>query len=490
MRSVIAALLGVLALTAALATNEAGLAGTPIVPDTVIDDYTVDGNCSLREAIESANTDTAIDACQAGDGDDVIELAVGTYTLQLQNVGDMGSVATGDLNVYSDLTIVGMGPDQTTIDANGIDRVMFVSLGGHANVSHLTMTGGDPSPHNGGSGIWVLSGRVDLSDVVLTGNTNGPALQDNDDANLSETRVVSNSGVGIFNAKNLTVQDSDISSNADQGLFNRGNAYVERTLLSDNRRGLENDGAIPGASADLANVTITGNSETGVLQTNDAMTSLSFVTISDNAISELNNEMGDIQIANSIVSRAASGDACLGDITSLGHNIDSDDSCGFTGPEDRTNADPLLDALADNGGLSDTRALLEGSPAIDAADPAACPGSDQRREPRPHGHGCDIGAFESDFAALFIQGDVNCDGLVNEGDLILLLQFIAGLTDGQQQAPCPDINSLVVHYPWGDANCDGALDGLDALFIALHAAALDTPDPVGAGCFPVGSSIT
>ena len=40
-------------------------------------------------------------------------------------------------------------------------------------------------------------------------------------------------------------------------------------------------------------------------------------------------------------------------------------------------------------------ALLSGSPALDAADAAFCPPTDQRGIARPFGAGCDIGAFES-----------------------------------------------------------------------------------------------
>jgi hypothetical protein len=58
------------------------------------------------------------------------------------------------------------------------------------------------------------------------------------------------------------------------------------------------------------------------------------------------------------------------------------------------NADPLLGPLADNGGPTQTHALLPGSPAIDAALLANCPPTDQRGVIRPQGTGCDIGAFE------------------------------------------------------------------------------------------------
>ena len=108
-------------------------------------------------------------------------------------------------------------------------------------------------------------------------------------------------------------------------------------------------------------------------------------------------------ISNSATARvgAASSTACFncrGSITSQGSNVADDGTC-FTGR--RHHGDQvverriLLGPLANNGGPTQTHALLTGSPAIDAV-PSGCPppNTDQRGVTRPVGPRCDAGAFE------------------------------------------------------------------------------------------------
>jgi predicted outer membrane repeat protein len=58
-------------------------------------------------------------------------------------------------------------------------------------------------------------------------------------------------------------------------------------------------------------------------------------------------------------------------------------------------ADPKLGPLADNGGSTQTMALLPGSSAIDVGGlNSTCAATDQRGLSRPQGNGCDMGAFE------------------------------------------------------------------------------------------------
>ncbi len=57
-------------------------------------------------------------------------------------------------------------------------------------------------------------------------------------------------------------------------------------------------------------------------------------------------------------------------------------------------ANPLLGAMHNNGGLTLTMALISGSPAIDAGTNTGCPSTDQRGGSRPVNATCDMGAVE------------------------------------------------------------------------------------------------
>ncbi|OPZ39271.1 MAG: hypothetical protein BWY99_01431 [Synergistetes bacterium ADurb.BinA166] len=61
-----------------------------------------------------------------------------------------------------------------------------------------------------------------------------------------------------------------------------------------------------------------------------------------------------------------------------------------------TGTDPMLAPLADNGGPTQTCALLDGSSAIDSGTNTGAPSTDQRGVSRPQGSGYDIGAYEKE----------------------------------------------------------------------------------------------
>lgn len=135
---------------------------------------------------------------------------------------------------------------------------------------------------------------------------------------------------------------------------------------------------------------------------------------------------------NCVVSSAADG----------GGNLSDDDSCGFTDPTSMNNTPAGLDpaGLQDNGGPTETIALVAGSAAIDMGLDSICAAApvnnlDQRGFVRPvDGDGdstavCDIGAFEFGASppsltcngqAVTIMGTTGNDNLVgtNGNDVI------------------------------------------------------------------------
>ncbi|HUZ83229.1 MAG TPA: choice-of-anchor Q domain-containing protein [Gaiellales bacterium] len=101
-------------------------------------------------------------------------------------------------------------------------------------------------------------------------------------------------------------------------------------------------------------------------------------------------------LRNSIVASTTPALNCGGasataKIISAGHNLDSGNSCGFTFPGDKHNVNPMVAALANNGGAVQTGAISFTSPAILAA--ANCPTTDARGVRRPASR-CDAGAYE------------------------------------------------------------------------------------------------
>ena len=110
--------------------------------------------------------------------------------------------------------------------------------------------------------------------------------------------------------------------------------------------------------------------------------------------------MGGLYMYNTIIANSTGGYDCYWNSTGVPvsirnlimNNAPSSNACGtpyLTGP-------PMLGPLANNGGYTETMALLSGSPAIDVANSDYCPSSDQRGLLRPQGGGCDLGAYELD----------------------------------------------------------------------------------------------
>ena len=160
----------------------AAAAAAVITVTTTADDLLSNGNCSLREAIQAANTDKAVDACQAGSGTDSISLPAGTYTLSLAGANEDANLM-GDLDLSSSMTITGAGDWATIIDSHQLDRVFHILSGAVVTLEGLTITGGhapdgaglnqtDGLPGQSGGGIY-NSGNLTLHYVTVTANQAG-----------------------------------------------------------------------------------------------------------------------------------------------------------------------------------------------------------------------------------------------------------------------------------------------------------------------------
>ncbi|MEW2085537.1 choice-of-anchor Q domain-containing protein [Streptomyces sp. NPDC005283] len=354
---------------------------------------TASGACSLRAAVMAANA-------QPGS---TITLPPGHYRLtippdpRLIN-GDHPDPTTGDLNVAAPITIKGSAARTTVIDANHLDRAFRMQA--DSRLSDLTITGGVtaqrelPITDTGGGAI-ANGHHMTLRRVTVTGNSAGY-------------------GGGIFNipGSHLDLIDSTVSKNVSGeagGIRFDATGTVTNSTIADNR--VTNPGDRPGSLAgygggidirgrgpvEILNSTIIGNrSSDGGGGINIAPAYLDSLPAPIPDVIDL--PLGRMTLRNSIVAgntvdgAPANCKKAFATIESRGHNLDGDGSCRLTGAGDLPSRTPLIGPLADNGGPTDTAALLPGSPALDAAD--GCPATDQRGVSRPQGAACDIGAYE------------------------------------------------------------------------------------------------
>jgi uncharacterized repeat protein (TIGR01451 family)/CSLREA domain-containing protein len=360
------------------------------------------GRLTLNEGAVMNNT------AAAGGGAMVLGLLTLTNTTVENNQGG-GIRNDGGLLLFTDVDVLNNTGGYGIYNENG---------------ATLSYTGGTVSGNQGG-GIYNTLSRADLSTLTIANNTGGGGVHNSGlsttQLTLSHSTIVGNaatSGGGILNeglGAVASIDHTSISLNsaaaAGGGINNTGSLTADASTLDQNQATA--GGAIDhsGASLYLTNVTLSSNSVTdnggGLHNRSSAvLASVTFTGISSGTGANIYND-GDtaaLIIRNSIVANPQGGLNCvnnIGTITSHGYNLESSDTCEFTAPGDITNTDPLLGPLQDNGGATLTHALLQGSPAIDAANPAppgsggdACPALDQRGVARPQGATCDVGSYE------------------------------------------------------------------------------------------------
>jgi CSLREA domain-containing protein len=333
-------------------------------------DGACNADCSLREAIVVANSPS---------GADSIDVPAGTYKLTIEGSGE-DSAATGDLDVRKGVTIRGAGARQTIIDAGGADRVFHTPFQNTSTpftlaIFSLRITGGAVSGPGGGIFHDAQGATLRLGRSIVNGNQG-------------------ELGGGIMSQRGpLTVVESTISGNRAPGGQGGGILISGPANINDPE------------SNTITNSTVSGNRSRfgGGVDTYEAVT-ITNSTVAFNTAQQpggglhVSGGPGPFTLKNTIVSNNSSQFAGFENcdrvdfVVSQGYNLENGTSCGLDEPGD-LNAAPMLGELANNGGFSNTHALLAGSPAINAGgDPF--PANDQRGVARPQGFANDIGAYE------------------------------------------------------------------------------------------------
>ena len=263
------------------------------------------------------------------------------------------------------LIINGPVPPGIKIDGGGSVQVMSVVSGARVNLNGLTIANGGFGGGGSAGGIYNL-GTLTVTNSIFSGN------------DAAE-------GGGIANGGTLTVTNSTFSNNnaaGGAGISNFGTLTITNSTFSGND-------AAEGGGIDNYDTLMVTNS-----------------TFSDNTgaggFSGIYNEW-----SASVKSTIMAASSCAGTITDAGYNISDDASCAFSATGSHNSTIPMLDpnGLRNNGGPTQTIALLPGSPAIDAIPLAHCTDqalppnpiiTDQRLFPRPDAgeSACDIGAYE------------------------------------------------------------------------------------------------
>ncbi len=366
--------------------------------------------CSLREAIRSADPGT------------VVEVPAGVYVLEY-----------GGLLVDRDLTIVGAGPDATLVRAGPSRQGESVSVfmvpgmvpGHRVEISGMTIEGGSATWGGGiynqgdltlvdlvvrgneaeihGGGIFnLMGGTLVLSRSLVTGNVarHGGGIFNDATITVTDSTVVGNSAIrgkggGLHNSQGgvVALSNTSISGNSSRfgggGIYTRSELTLVNAIVMDNQAGSDGGGIFNwGARLRITNSTVALNrapSEGGGVH---------------------NIASGMMTLTNSIIAANESkvGPDCftsVDDARSGGHNLVGNGvACDLRshegdliGTADRP-IDPNMRIMHDDSGRATSYVLLDGSPAIDAADDVMAPGADRRGMARPQGGASDIGAYE------------------------------------------------------------------------------------------------
>ena len=314
--------------------------------------------CALRDALAYASSGTDTIAFKSG--------VAGTITL-----------TNGPLTLTAGVTITGPGAAILAVDGNDTARVFIVSSGVNATISGLTVQRGNAGVSSGG-GI-VTDGSLTLVAVAVTHNSASTAA-----------------GIRINAGGILTLMSSAVTANSATGdaggIGNAGTVIAANSTISGNTAGGSGSGGGINSTSTLTLINSTISANTA--NSGGGMNVVGGTTTLTNTIVAANTKGG---VPNDIGGSVASGSS--NNLTGTGGSGGLVDQATDPAHHNRVGvAAPGLDTLKNNGGPTQSVALLANSPAIAAGDHAVCAAvpvsnADQRGLPRPAAV-CAIGAFE------------------------------------------------------------------------------------------------
>ena len=365
--------------------------------------------CTLREAIESLNTGTVVAGCVNSGGtfgsSDTVDLTGRSRLIRLRGE---------QIDINAPMTINGPGAHKLRISGKNVSRIFRVLHGSPTTISGLTLTQG--LEYEGGA---VMSfSDFTLTDCIVSENAanqyGGGVFVSGGTATLINSTVSGNSladpgsfGGGVT-ATNVTLTNSTVSGNsaANGGgvSTNGGNLTLTNSTVSGNAATAAAGGvSVLGGNVTLTNSTVSGNSaaSTGGLEVVGNATLInSTVAFNDSTNNGFHGvyRSGTLTLTNSLI--VGTGTGCHAPADTNTASLATDASCtGAATPIDGITG-INLGPLADNGGTTQTHALLQGSVAIDTGNAGACQATDQRGATRAldgdnsGSSVCDVGAFE------------------------------------------------------------------------------------------------